>query len=355
MVALYAASSETTGGSTALCAGIGKKLMSLKRVGFFIPVRFPDTKATNGPLSDAVFFKEAFQLPEDAEQICPLVLSPGELWQYLTDDLPDFSHRLQQMYRDIARDRDIVIMEGLGNFIKDKVAELACYTISEVLEAKVIIVLRYTIKPDMARLIQICKKLGERLLGMVINLTPESKIEWAKQYLAQQFQDNGIHVLGILPQVRSLLGITVAELSQALDGELLLSNGSRNTIIENIMLAAMTPGSGIDYFERKTSKAVIVRADRPDMQLAALQTPLRCLVLADATTQPSSTVLLTAEEKRVPIIATGKKIPQIIADVEKALEKVSFAHPEKLRKLSSVMESHFDFATLYTKLGIDTR
>ncbi len=355
MVALYVASSETAGGSTTICAGIGKKLMGTKRVGFFVPVRFPDTKATSGALSDAAFFKETFQLPESVEQICPLVLSPGELWQYLTDDLSDFSQRLQQMYRDIARDRDIVIMEGMGNLTTDKVSELACYSISEVLGAKVVIVLRYTTRPDIAKVIQVCKKLGERLLGVVINLTPEPKIEGAKQHLAKQFQESGIHILGILPQLRSLLGITVAELSQALDGRLLFGNGNKNAIIENIMLGAMTQGSGKDYFERKVNKAVIIRADRPDMQLAALQTSVRCLVLAGTSTQPSPTVLLAAQEKRVPIITTGKKVPQIIAEIEKALEKVSFAHPEKLQKLGNAMESHFDFATLYAKLGIDTR
>lgn len=352
MAALYVASSETAGGSTAICAGIGKKLTGLKRVGFLIPARFPKTAGT---LSDAVFFKEAFQLPEEAEQICPLVLSPAELWQCLTDDLSDFSHRLQQIYREITQDRDIVIMEGPGNIVKDKVSELACYTIPEVLGAEVIIVVRYIARQDTARVIQVCKKLGERLLGVVINVVPEPKIEWVKQDIARQFQESGIHVLGVLPRVRSLLGITVADLNQVVGGELLFGNGNRDAIIENIMLGAMTPGSGIDYFAHKANKAVIARADRPDMQLAALQTSVRCLVLADATTRLSPDVLFTAEAKRVPIIVTGKNIPQIIADVEKALQKVSFAHPEKLRRLSEVMESHFDFATLRAKLGIDTR
>lgn len=355
MVALYVASSETANGSTALCAGIGKKLMGTKRVGFFIPVRFPGAKASSEPPSDAIFFKEAFQLAESAQQICPLVISPSELWQCLTDDLSDFSQRLQQMYWDIARGKDIVIMEGLGNLVKDKVSELACYSFSEVLEARVIIVLRYSARPDTAKVIQVCKKLGERLLGVVINLTPESKIEWAKQHLARQFQESGIYVLGILPEIRSLLGITVFELSQALDGRLLFTNGNKDAIIENIMLGAMTSASGRDYFERKANKAVIVRADRPDMQLAALETSLRCLVLAGATTEPSSAVLFTAQEKHVPIIATGKKIPQVIDELEKALQRASFAHPEKLRKLTSVLESHFDFTTLYAKLGIDVR
>jgi len=352
---LYVASSETACGSTTLCAGIGKKLMARKKVGFLIPVRFHDAKATGDPLSDAAFFKEVFQLPQDIEQICPLVLSPAELWQYLTEDLPDFSQKLQQIYQDIARGKDMVIMEGLGNLINDKVSQLACYSISEALGAKVVIVLRYTTRPETARLIHICRKLGQSLLGVVINLTPESKIEGAKQHLARQFQESGIPVLGILPQIRSLLGITVAELSKALGAELMPNNGDTNALIENIMLGAATSGSGVDYFAHKDNKAVILKADRPDMQLAALQTSLRCLVLVGATSKPSPAVLSAAEEKRVPIIAAGKKVPQVLADIEKALEKVSFAHPEKLQKLSNILESHFDFATLYAKLGIETR
>jgi len=352
MSALYITSAEIACGTTALCAGIGKKLTGLKKVGFFIPARFPDARVGAEPPADATFFKETFQLPETVEQLCPLVISPGELWQCLTDDLTDFSQQVRQMYRNVARDKDIVIMEGLGNISRDKVSELACYTIPEVLDAKVIIVVRYAIRPDTARVMQICKKLGNRLLGVVINFVPESKAAPARQHFAKQFQDKGIPVLGVLPQLRSLLGVTVAELSKVLGGELILGNGNQDAIIENVMLGAMTPGSGIDYFSRKDNKAVVVRIDRPDMQLAALQTSTRCLVLTNADGQPSPIVLSTAQDKHVPIILTKKRVPETIAAIEKALGKVSFAHPEKVRRFSSAMESHFDFSALFAGLGL---
>jgi BioD-like phosphotransacetylase family protein len=356
MTALYITSTETAAGSTALCAGIGTNLLNQKKkVGFFVPARFSDAKATSSPLTDAAFFKETFQLPEQVEQICPFVLSPRELWEYLTDELPDFTQKLGEAYQNVSQNRDMVVMEGPGNLIKDRVSELACYTIPEILEAKVVIVLRYAANVDIPRLTQICKKLKTRLLGIVINLTPPSRIEETRQHLAAQLQESGIRVLGILPQVRTLLGITVAQLNKTLDGELLTNGNERNELVENIMLGAMSPGSGVDYFGRKGNKAVIVKADRPDMQLAALETSTKCLVLADATRQPVPAVIFTAQEKHIPIILTKKTTSQIITDIEKALEKVSFAHPEKVQKFSSILDSNFDFKAVYAGLGLNTK
>lgn len=357
MPALYVVSMEARGGSTALCAGIGANLLSrTKKVGFLIPVRLSsDAKTTSDPLLDAFLLKEVFQLPEQAEQICPFVVSPGELWQYLTDELSDFGERLKQAYLTISQNRDVVIMEGLGNLGKDKLSELACYTIPEILQAKVIIILPYSTQPDVTKLLQTAKKLGTRLLGVVINLTPASRLEKTKQYFSSQFEQSGIRVLAVLPQVRTLCGMTVAELSEAVDGELISNGNASNEIVENIMLGAMTSGSGIDYFSRKNNKAVIVKADRPDMQLAALQTSTKCLILTNAVRQPIQSVMAVAQEKHVPIITTKRTVPQVISDIEKALAKVSLAHPEKVQKFSSTLGTHFDFKTLYAGLGLDTK
>lgn len=356
MTALYVASTEIAGGSTALCAGIGTNLLNRKkRVGFFMPARFSNTKAIASPLADAVFFKETFQLPELVEQICPFILSPRELWEYLTDELPYFTQKLREAYQNISQNKDIIVMKGLGNLIKDRVSELACYTISEILAAKVIIVLRYTASIDIVRLTQICQKLKTGLLGIVINLTPPSLIEETREHLAAQLQESGIRVLGILPQIRTLLGITVAQLNEVLEGELLTNGNKGNEIVENVMLGAMSPGSGVDYFSRKSNKAVIIKADRPDMQLAALETPTKCLVLADATHQPVPAVAFTAQEKHIPIILTKKTTSQIISAIEKALEKVGFAHSQKVQKFSSILDTKFDFKAVYAELGLSTK
>lgn len=350
MAALYITSVEAAG-KTALCASIGRKLLYRGiKVGFFVPVQLSETSNADG-YKDAAFIKEAFGLTESSELLCPIRLSQRELWLSLTDELADFMQRLKQAYRKISRGKDIVIMEGLGNLGVDKVSTLACYTVAEILEAKVIIVLRYSSTLDVAKIVQIGKKLHEQLLGVIINFVPKPKIETVRQELTALFNEAGIKVLGILPEVRSLLGVSIGELAKILDGEVLTSPQNTDDIVENIMLGAMTLDSGVEYFARQTNKAAVIRGERPDMQLAALETPTKCLIITN-NVKPLPPVISQAEEKHVPIILVKQDASAAIAGVEEALAKAHFRYSQKLQKFEELLDCYFDFKALYSGLGL---
>jgi BioD-like phosphotransacetylase family protein len=350
MVSLYITSAEASG-KTALCAGIGRKLLDQGlKVGFVMPVQLLGATNTDG-YDDATFIKEIFELAESSEQLCPIRLSQHELWQSLTDEAEDFTRKLKQVYRKISRGKDVVIMEGPGNLDVDKVSALACYTIAEALETGVIVAVRYSPALNLPKIVQIGKKLGQRLLGIVISFTPESKMEMVQQELIASFNGAGIKVLGILPEVRSLLGISVGELAEILGGEILTSPETTDGIVENIMLGAMTLDSGVEYFARKTNKAAVVRGERPDMQLAALETSTKCLIITN-NVKPSPTVVSQAEEKHVPIILVRQDTTAAIAGIEKALTKASFRSHRKLKMFGDVLDRYFDFKALYSELGL---
>lgn len=251
----------------------------------------------------------------------------------------------------VSQGKEIVIMEGLGELDKDKVSALACYTIAETLEAKVVILLSSSWALNPSKIMQICKKLGRQLLGVVINFVPESKIEAVRQKSAALFNGVGIKVLGVLPEVRSLLGVRVGELAQILGGEILTAMESTDEMIENIMLGAMTPDSGVDYFSRQPNKAAVIRGERADMQLAALETSTRCLILTNGV-KPLPAVMSRAEEKHIPTILVNQDISAAIIGIEEAIANANFRSSQKLRRFAAILEGYFDFKALYSGLGL---
>ena len=350
MVALYVTSMEAAG-KTALCTGIGRNLLGQgRKVGFFAPVQLSETSGSDGH-KDATFVKEVFELTESTELLCPIRLSRRDLWQSLTDDVADFTQRLRQAYGKISRGKDIVLMEGLSDLGVDNVSTLACHTISETLDAKVIIVLRYSSASDSSELKQIGNRLEERLLGVVVNFVPESRLEAMRQEIAARFEGAGMRVLGVLPEVRSLLGVSVQEVAQVLGGEILTCPDNAGEIVENVMLGAMTPDSGIDYFGRKANKAAVIRADRADMQLAALETSTKCLILT-GNSKALPAVVRQAEDKHVPIVLVKQDTSGAIAGMEEALAKASFHSPQKLQEFEGILGRHFDFKALHSALGL---
>ena len=350
MVALYITSTEATG-KTALCAGIGRKLLDQgAKVGFLMPVKLSETNNHDG-YEDVAFIKETLALTESSEQLCPICLPTAELWRSLTTDIADFTQKLKQAYRKISRDKDIVVMEGLGSLGVDKISTLACYTIAETFEAKVIILLRYSSTLDISKVVQVADKLGQSLLGVVINFVPESKIETVRLELAALFNEAGIKVLGILPEIRSLLGISVGELVKVLDGETLNPPDSIDDIVENVMVGAMSLDSGINYFNVKENKAVVVRGDRADMQLAALETSVKCLILTN-NIKPLPPVISQAQDKHIPIVVVKQDTSAAISCIEDILTKSNFQSSRKLEALSSALDCYFDFKSLNSELGL---
>ncbi len=334
MVALYVTSLERGSGKTTLCAGLGKHLLNDgKKIGFFKPI-IADSKnpVVEGTDSDATFIRHLFALEEPLDLLCPIF-----------SDESNLVSKIKDAYARVSKGKDVVIIEGISE--QHQVSR----DIVETLNAKVIIVEGYS--KDSLKAIEKYKNFGNHLLGIVLNKVPGSRLEQVSGETSTQFGKAGVNVLGILPENRALLTLTIGELAKHIQGEILRGTEKSGELAENIMLGAMCVDPGPDYFGRKKNKVVVVSNKRPDMQLAALETSTRCLVLT-GNAAPNPTVLSRAEEKNVPIILARDDTTAIVTNIEDALGKTRFNQENKLPKLSEIMEHRFDFQTVYKGLGL---
>ena len=133
---IYLVSVESAG-KTALSAALGQNLLEKgKKVGYFIPVEI-STSQENEKYRDANFVKEVLNLTDSVGKISPIHLSSAELWKTLTENGDEFLRGVKDHYSQIARDRDVVLVEGINGLVIDGVATLACYKIAEALDARV--------------------------------------------------------------------------------------------------------------------------------------------------------------------------------------------------------------------------
>ena len=112
--------------------------------------------------------------------------------------------------------------------------------------------------------------------------------------------------------------LSVGELAKHLEGEILNCPERSEDLVESLMVGALSVDSGLDYFGRKTNKAVITRGDRPDLQMAALETSTKCLILTGGIS-PMPIVLHRATEKGVPIITVKEDTTSTLKRIEEAL------------------------------------
>jgi len=293
---------------------------------------------------------QALGMEEPAASLTPLYLRQQEIKAAMNGGI--LGDKIKQAYDRIAAGRDAVLLEGLAGLSTDAELAEASYRIAEAVDARVMMVVAYRNNLPWQNLVSAAKTFGQRFLGLVISQVPQKKVDVMRGEAISQLSREKIRVLGILPEDRTLMGVSVAEIAEALQARTLCCQERMTEVVENLMIGAMTPDSGADYFSRKDNKAAIVRGERPDMQLAALATSTRCLILTGGV-EPAGQMLTWAEENGVPVLLTEKDTLSTVAGVEQAFVQARFRQQGKLEKLDKALEQGLDFLSLSRGLGLD--
>jgi len=339
MVALFIVSAQAASGKTAIAIGLGRQLLGEgKKVGFFRPLVGEKTSPSSE--GDAVFAKQALGLTETVRALSPFF--EGGKAQ---------ADRAREAYLKVSQNKDVVIVEGYCGPTPDDDSSQAAYETVRALKARVIAVENYARGQSAPRYRDSYLGFGENMLGFILNRVPKRELKRIGEELASRFTGSEMRILGVLPGARALVAFTVGELAQQINGELLSNGGKSVELVENVMVGAMCVDSGLDYFSRKIGKAVVVRNNRPDMQMAALETATKCLVISGGG-EPIDYVRFKADEKGIPIITTRDDTDTVIKHIEDLLDRTRFHQEKKLNRLAEVLQPNLDFKVIYSGLGL---
>ncbi len=346
MIALYLASMGEAAGKSALCAALGRifKAKDLK-VGYFKPVAVAAEKADASD-KDAGFMKQTLALEEPVELLCPTSLSARDFIATANEKEPDWLKKAREAYARVSQGKDIVLIEGVSGFTAGSSPALAGSRIAEALGAKAILIVRYESDLQVSQIVDAAKMLRGHLLGVIINAVPQRRMDSVKANLALSIEQSGIKVLGVLPEERVLLTVSVGELVEHLGGNILSSPERSEELVESIMVGAMSPDPALSYLSLKPNKAVVTRGDRPDIQLAALQTSTNCLVLTN-NVNPLPNILSLAKAAKVPIVMVKDDTMRTMEALEGVLGKAKFSHEKKVERLEQLLEQHLDLKPIY--------
>jgi BioD-like phosphotransacetylase family protein len=354
MATLYITSTETFSGKSALCVGLAKRLQrDGYSIGYMKPLSTGARLAAGLVDEDAEFFKQTFDLPDALEDMAPIGIVPHTVEAILRgEETTDFTAKLVAAYGRIARGRDVVILEGGCNLREGYLIGLPTPSVADLLGARELAVIKYN--DDLQILddaLTARKRLDASLVGVVLNAVPRQQMPFVQEMARPALEERGVAVLAVLPQERLLLSISVAELAEFLSGEILCGAEQSGELVEHLMVGAMSVDSALTYFRRKPNKAVITGGDRPDIQLAALETSTKCLILT-GNLRPSPIILGRAAEVGVPMILVRQDTLTTVEIIERFFGKTRFHQEKKVHRFEEMLEDRFDFARLYAALGL---
>ncbi len=350
---LYIPSTQNFSGKSAICVAFMHRLQKDGyKVGYLKPVSSAARVMAESTVDeDARFVKEAFRLTEPIETLAPVVLTQQKMEAMLTSGHTDYQQKVKEAAQTIAEGKDIVVMEGSNNFREGYIVNLSPPETVELVDARVVPVIGY--QDDLQLVddaLMAAHRTGERLIGVIINNIPRSRMDFVKNQVAPYLAKRGVEVLAALPHEPVLRSISVGEIIDALNGELLCGD-CEDELVENLMVSAMNVEHALNYFRRVTNKAVIVGGDRPDVQLAALETSTKALILT-GNVRPNPMIEAKAKDRGVAIILSKDDTFTTVEKVEKFFGKTRFRQIEKVMLFEEILSRELDFDKLYKSIGL---
>lgn len=184
-------------------------------------------------------------------------------------------------------------------------------------------------------------------LGVILNRVPRYRGHWVQSEFIPMLESAGIKVLSVVPESRKLAGISITQLARLVNGKVTHGQQHQERLVEHLMLGVNVMDSSIPYYQQRENKAVIVRGDRPDLQMGALATNTSCLVLT-GDKLPVQYIEYEADKAEVPIICTANATAQVTSLLGGWTHVGGFAYQSKVEELSTFLTNDRLFSGLPT-------
>ncbi len=137
---------------------------------------------------------------------------------------------------------------------------------------------------------------------------------------------------------RALAGFSVSEVRAVLNAEILVAGDERDTTCDHLVIAPIASDAGQPYFRRFARQAVVVRFDRTDMHLAAMQADPECLILTGGR-RPSDYLFDAASAKGIPVMLSRTDTENTVIALEGIFDRTRFQGERKLDRMSELLEA----------------
>jgi BioD-like phosphotransacetylase family protein len=355
---LYVTSVERHSGKTAICLALGRHLQAAGyRVGYLKPLSLqPWRVAGRVADEDAAFAKEVLELAAEPWEISPVVVTPDFLRAHMSGETePDLMRQVRTSFEAARVGQDVLLLEGGGSLREGYVVGLPTPAVAANCGGDVLAIVKYR---DEVRVLDDAltahTRLGETLCGLIINRVPPDATTFVFEVAVPYLERQGIRVFGVLPEVRSLEALMVAELVDVLEAQVLTEHYSPEAIVETLTIGAMTSEAALSHFRKQTNKAVITCGDRADIQLAALETSTTCLILT-SNLRPSPLIVKQADEFNVAVLLVRTNTLETVEAIECIFGKTRLGQVAKLRQFEALLAEHLDLDRLYQVLELEQR
>jgi len=255
--------------------------------------------------------------------MCPFNLGHQDYIDLVLGKLGDAESKIYSAYEQVKKGKDAVLVGGGQDPSDGSSIGVSNMSFVERLDIPVILVDAPVFgEINLDAIVAMHDRLGERLLGVILNRLPSESVDFTEKYFVPFLENKGVKVWGLVPANPKLNSLSVGEVRDVLGGEIVCCEDRGGDAVETSMVGAMNVESALKHFRSQANKAVITGGDRADIQLAALETPTRVLILTGGM-YPDSGVISAAQGKNVPIMVVADDTMTVVSKMDSAIRRVS--------------------------------
>jgi uncharacterized protein len=325
MIELFISSTTKYAGKTMAALGIldfwksrGLKVSYFKPIGKNFTLK-EDVKVEE----DVLLIKERFSLEDDLSLMCPFYLGHQDYIDLVLGKLGDAESKIYSAYEQVKKGKDAVLVGGGQDLFDGFSVGVSNISFVERLDIPVILVDAPVFgEVNLDAIVAMRDRLGDRLLGVILNRLPSGSVDFTKKYFVPFLEKKGVKVWSLIPANPKLNSLSVGEIRDVLGGDIICCDDRKEEAVENFMVGAMNVEAALKHFRSQANKAVITGGDRADIQLAALETPTKVLILTGGL-YPDSSVISAAQGKNVPIMVVADDTMTVVSKMDSAVRRVS--------------------------------
>ncbi len=211
------------------------------------------------------------------------------------------------------------------------------------IDARVLEVQAYAPETDWAHLADSAAvRWGNRLAALVVNAVAPYRQD---AVLAAARESSADVDTVVIPESRTMLAPTVAQVADHLDAVWTLDPVNADAPVERFLIGGNIMDNGPTYFGRYDNQAVIVRAQRPDIQLACMLHQTRCLVLTGPG-EPTAYVRAEALERDIPLLQVYAPTIETADALDRLIDAATPHSLVKARHYAALLQQHAGPETL---------
>ncbi|MBN1353086.1 MAG: AAA family ATPase [Candidatus Omnitrophica bacterium] len=353
---IFISATGQNAGKTTFSVGlIAALLKRFKSIGFIKPIGQRYLMEQGFKVDeDSVLIEKIFGISRNLniKDLSPVAVEKGFTEKYIEGvSKGDYARDIQESFNRVARDKELVIIEGTGHAGVGSVLDLSNATVAKLLKSKVILLTPGGVgRPiDEAMLNKaLFDREGVTLAGVVVNKMLPEKFNRISRYVRMGFEKKNIPVLGTMPYQKRLDLPTIREIYEEIKIRLLCGETYLDNAVDKILIGAMEVKDAVKYIENNS--LIITPSDRIDMIRAAVDVQSGRLkknckiagIVLSGGIEPAVKVMTMLEKHKIPALLSGEDTYSIASKIHSMKVKIKPEDKNKIKIIVDMVSKYID-------------